>query len=822
MDEKDITTPQNNVNTIVEKTLKPVEQQYIFRYVEKRDGKIHEFDKEKITNAIFKAARSVGGEDRNTAAALAEKVITFLAQKYQKVKKMPFVEEIQDAIEKILIEEGHAKTAKAFILYREKRTLLRKKRMLEKAQSPIPEATEYAMFVRTSDERIQSWDRTRIVTALMREANLSNTLAEKISSEVEDVILTSGVKQITSSLVREVVNAKLIEHNLGETRKWHARLGVPLYDVEKILLYRNKENANTPHNPEATNMTLAESIKKQFALSAVFSEDVAEAHRNGDIHLHDLGFIDRPYCSGQSLEYVKKFGLSLPSALSIAKPAKHPETLLAHMVKFSAALQGHFAGAIGWDAVNLYFAPFLVGMNDKELHQLAQMMIFEYSQQNVARGGQAIFSDLNLYWEIPKHFENTPAVGPGGENTGKKYSDYLPEAQRFVRAIFDVYLEGDGSGRPFFFPKPLVHITERFFQTPGWEDFLNHISNVASEKGNTYFVMDRGETAKISECCRLSFKLEKSDLDDANTPWKMRYSAIQNVTLNLPRAAYLANYSNEKLEAEIKRQMNLAAQAHVEKKRYLEKLLALKNQGPLALLTMDRDGEAYLRMHRATFLIGILGLNEMVEYHLGKELHEDEDAFKFGLHTIALLYHETKKLSDKYGLRFVLEQTPAESCAYRLAKLDLEHYPDQTSQVVKGSLRDKAIYYTNSTYLNVGLPIDPIERVEREGKFHDLIEAGALTHVWLADAKPSKETVANFVIKAFRNTRNAQIAFSPEFTSCNNCFRTTRGLIDTCSYCDSSDVDHITRVTGYFSRVSGWNKGKKAELADRYKGGIQT
>ena len=822
MDEKDITTPQNNVNTIVEKTLKPVEQQYIFRYVEKRDGKIHEFDKEKITNAIFKAARSVGGEDRNTAAALAEKVITFLAQKYQKVKKMPFVEEIQDAIEKILIEEGHAKTAKAFILYREKRTLLRKKRMLEKAQSPIPEATEYAMFVRTSDERIQSWDRTRIVTALMREANLSNTLAEKISSEVEDVILTSGVKQITSSLVREVVNAKLIEHNLGETRKWHARLGVPLYDVEKILLYRNKENANTPHNPEATNMTLAESIKKQFALSAVFSEDVAEAHRNGDIHLHDLGFIDRPYCSGQSLEYVKKFGLSLPSALSIAKPAKHPETLLAHMVKFSAALQGHFAGAIGWDAVNLYFAPFLVGMNDKELHQLAQMMIFEYSQQNVARGGQAIFSDLNLYWEIPKHFENTPAVGPGGENTGKKYSDYLPEAQRFVRAIFDVYLEGDGSGRPFFFPKPLVHITERFFQTPGWENFLNHISNVASEKGNTYFVMDRGETAKISECCRLSFKLEKSDLDDANTPWKMRYSAIQNVTLNLPRAAYLANYSNEKLEAEIKRQMNLAAQAHVEKKRYLEKLLALKNQGPLALLTMDRDGEAYLRMHRATFLIGILGLNEMVEYHLGKELHEDEEAFKFGLHTIALLYHETKKLSDKYGLRFVLEQTPAESCAYRLAKLDLEHYPDQTSQVVKGSLRDKAIYYTNSTYLNVGLPIDPIERVEREGKFHDLIEAGALTHVWLADAKPSKETVANFVIKAFRNTRNAQIAFSPEFTSCNNCFRTARGLIDTCIYCNSSDVDHITRVTGYFSRVSGWNKGKKAELADRYKGGIQT
>ncbi|MEO0092239.1 MAG: anaerobic ribonucleoside-triphosphate reductase [candidate division WOR-3 bacterium] len=812
---------ETNIKSEIRAVSQDSEQNYIFRYVAKRDGKIHEFNKEKITNAIFKAARSVGGEDRKLASELADKVILYLYNKYKDVKKIPAVEEIQDAIEKVLIEEGHAQTAKAFILYREKRSQLRKKRALEKAiKTPPLEATDYALFVRTTDDRIIHWDRSRIVSALVREANLATSLAEKIAEEVEDVILTSDVNFITSSLIREVVNVKLIEHGLGETRKWHARLGVPLYDVEKILLYRNKENANTPHNPEATNMTLAESIKKQYALSAVFSEETAEAHRKGDIHLHDLGFIDRPYCSGQSLEYVKKFGLSLPSALSIAKPAKHPETLLAHMVKFSAALQGHFAGAIGWDAVNLYFAPFLVGMNDKELHQLAQMLVFEYSQQNVARGGQAIFSDLNLYWEIPKHFENTPAIGPGGEYTGKKYADYLPEAQRFVWAIFDVYKEGDASGRPFFFPKPLVHITERFFQTPGWQDFLYHISDVASEKGNTYFVLDRGETAKVSECCRLSFKLEKSDLEDADRPWKMRYSAIQNVTLNLPRAAYQANHQDDLLFANIKRQLNLAAEAHLQKKAFLERLLSLKNDGPLALLTMNHDGESYLRMHRATYLIGILGLNEMVQYHLGRELHEDDDVFLFGLRTIAFIRDETKKLSEKYGLRFVLEQTPAESTAYRFAKLDLQYYPDCAEKVVKGSIKDGAVYYTNSTYLNIGLPIDPIERVIKEGKFHDMIEAGALTHIWLADARPPKEAIANFVEKTFRNSHNAQIAFSPEFTTCNNCFKTARGLRDTCPYCQSLDVDHITRVTGYFSRVSGWNLGKKAELRDRYKGGI--
>jgi ribonucleoside-triphosphate reductase len=164
-----------------------------------------------------------------------------------------------------------------------------------------------------------------------------------------------------------------------------------------------------------------------------------------------------------------------------------------------------------------------------------------------------------------------------------------------------------------------------------------------------------------------------------------------------------------------------------------------------------------------------------------------------------------------------MEQTPAESAAHRLARLDLEHFPKQATDIVKGSLEGNAVYYTNSTYLNVGIPIDPITRVQVEGKFHDLIEAGALTHIWLGEAQPPKESVANFVIKTFRHSRNAQIAFSPEFTTCNSCFKTVRGLKDHCSHCGSEKVDHITRVTGYFTKVSGWNKGKKAELKDRYR-----
>ncbi len=679
------------------------------------------------------------------------------------------------------------------------------------------ETTDMALFVRTSAEEMDSWDKKRIEEALIRETLLDEGTAKEIAAEVEQMISQAGIQMVTAPLIREMVNTKLIERGLEAERLRHTRLGVPLYDVDNMIRLPNKENANVPHGPEATNLTLAESIKKEYALISVFEHEVGDAHMRGDIHLHDLGFVDRPYCSGQSLEYIKKFGLNLPNSLALAKPAKHPEVLLAHMVKMAAALQSNFAGAIGWDAVNLFFAPYLEGLSDREVKQIAQMLIFEFSQQAVARGGQAIFTDINLYWEVPKHFENVPAIGPDGQYTGKTYAEYEKEAQRFVWMLFDVYLEGDGSGRPFFFPKPLVHITEKFFQTEGHMDFLHHICEVASVKGNTYFVFDRGDTAKISECCRLSFKLEQSDLDDAKTPWKMRYSALQNVTLNLPRIAYQARGDDTRLFQILRQRVELAVRAHLQKRAFIQQLLDHGPQGPLALLAMNLDGQPYLRMHRVTYLIGMVGLNEMVQHHLGQELHSSEEALRFGLKIIAQMNLLCRYYSERHNMRFVLEQTPAESTAYRFAKLDLKHHPAQARHVVKGDIFTGEVYYTNSTLFNVGSPTNPIERVKLEGRFHPLIEAGAITHIWLGEARPSKESLANFVIKIFRDTKNDQVAFSPEFSCCRQCGHNERGLRETCSACGSNDQEHITRITGYFTKVSSWNKGKLGELRERYR-----
>jgi len=679
------------------------------------------------------------------------------------------------------------------------------------------EATDLSLFVRTSADDIVAWDRAKIVEALIKETGIRKELAEIIGLEVEKQVKKLSIDFITAPLVRELVDVKLLEYGLEETRRKHTRLGVPIYDVRQIIFSKNRENANTPHNPEATNLTLSENIKKEFALLSVFSRPVSDAHMIGDLHIHDLGFIDRPYCSGQSIEFVKKYGLSLPDASFIAAPAEDAESLISQVVKFSVALHGHFAGAIGWDAVNMFIAPYIEGYGKGHIKKLAKMLIEDFAHAAVSRGGQGLFSDLNIYYEIPKHFEEVPAIGRGGRYTGKNYKDYAKESQNFAEAMFEVYNEGDGAGRPYFFPKPLVHITDKFFQTEGYESFLNLISDVAAEKGNTYFVFDRGETAKISECCRLSFKLEKSDLEDAKEPWKMRYSAIQNVTLNLPRTAYKAEHSDEKLFEELTKLLELAVLAHMQKRVFLEELLKLGNNGPLSLLAMKRDGEQYLRLHRVTHLVGILGLNELVEYHTGHELHENDYSVKFGMKVIAFLKLKCEEFSRKHNMNFVLEQTPAESTAYRFAKLDIKHYTEKAKNIVKGRLDTQHMYYTNSTYFNVSYAMNPVDRVIKEGLFHPLIDAGALTHVWLGEARPSAASIANFVIKTFRNSQNSQIAFSPEFTTCNSCGKTSRGIKEKCASCGSDNIECMTRITGYFSKVAGWNKGKLGELVDRYK-----
>ncbi len=684
------------------------------------------------------------------------------------------------------------------------------------------DTTDIALLVSTSSkEEINLWDKSKIVNSLILETEATPELAQEIADQVEKTIVSSNMNTVTTSIIRELVDLELLKRGFRTLHKKHSHLGLPMYDVEQIILNANKENSNTTHNPESINLTLAEAILKEYALRKVFSEDIARAHYVGDIHIHDLGFIIRPYCGGHSLEYIKKYGLSLPNITSTSKPAKHPEVLIGHMVKMASTLQSYYAGAIGWEAVNMFFAPFLVGLEYKRIKQLAQMLIYEFNQLAGARGSQVVFTDFNLYWNVPRHFRETPAIGPGGRYTGKKYKDYEKEMQQFLKALFEVYLEGDAMGKTFVFPKPLLHINEDFFNTEGHEEFLDLACRVASRQGITYFVFDRGDEITVSQCCRLKLKLKEEDLRETHTPEKMRFSALQNITINLPRIAYKANGSDELIFTELERALQLVAKAHLQKKKFISSLLQLGVKGPLSMLCASKDGEPYLRLERLTYLAGLLGLNEMVQYHLGQQLHESEEALKFGLKVVAHMNLTCRRLSEQYGINMVLEESPAESSGYRLAKLDMKYFPYQAVKVLKGNIAKDEYYYTNSVHLNVQENIDYIERIQKQSLFHPLIEAGAICHIWLGEHEPDPASIKNFVIKTFQKTKAAQIAFSPEFTVCNDCRRTTRGLHERCPLCDSDDVYGITRIVGYFSKITTWNKGKIGELRERVRTNLE-
>lgn len=661
------------------------------------------------------------------------------------------------------------------------------------------EATDITLFVRTSNEEVVGWDRRRIANALILEAGVDPGTAEEISTAVEKQIFASGIETLTAPLIRELVNAKLIERGFEEARRLHTRLGFPLYDIGQLILTRNRENANVPHWPEGTNLTLAEGIKKEFALHSVFSREVADAHLSGDIHLHKLGYVDRPHSSIQSLEYVKKFGLSLPGSPSVARPARHADVLLAHMIRFSAALQGNFSGSLEWDAVNLSFAPYLSRMSDADVSQLAQRLVYEFSQLAFARGGQVMFTDIHLHWDVPIRFEETPVIGPGGMTVEGTYEDVLRDSRRFLFALLDVFREGDATGRPFFFPRPVIHISEKTVRTEEGRGFLEAACEVAATMGNIQFAFDRSD--------------RRTD-DKGGTPWEMRRAALQNVTLNLPRIGYQTAGDDAGLFSLLSERMALAVRAHLQKRDFIEKLLSCGDDGPLSFLTMNRDGHPYLRMDQSIYLIGIVGLNELVQIHGGKQFHESEKAVRLGLKILSWMKTEAESLSGKCGIRLILEQTPAESTAYRFARLDLRLFSPQAGRFVRGDISRGEVYYNNSTTFNISADIPALERVRGEGRFHPLIAGMAVTRIWPGDNTPSKETLGRFMETVFRETENERVTFSPEFTSCISCNRTALGLKERCLYCGSEKIENITQITGYFARVSDLNKGKIAELRD--------
>lgn len=646
------------------------------------------------------------------------------------------------------------------------------------------------------------WDPTRIRDALIIEAGVEPSTAEEISMEIEDDLLSHGRQRVNTAIIRELVNVKLFQRGLDAKLTDHRRIGIPLHDLEQMLFCKNRENSASGYTPESVNHTVAETVIKEYALSKIFTQEVAEAHLKGDIHLHDLGMANRPYSSLQSAAYVARNGLRFPGAVCSAAPAKHADVLLAHLVTMTTLLQNSFAGALAWDAVNVIFAPYLDGLSDAEIRQLAQTMLFEFDRLASGRG-TAAFTSLDLYFDVPKHLADAPATGAGGQYTGKNYSEYAEGARKFLRALLEIYKEGCGEGQPFFFPKALLHVTKETLETQD-KELLLLACEAAAEKGSVQFVFDK-DFVTLGECYRLD--------ESGELPAKLRRCVMQNVTLNLPRAAYKADGSTDSLLEILSGELELAAKAHIQKRDFIKKLLAYGVEGPLGALVYSNDDAPYFRLEKTEYLIGLLGLNEMVLCLTGKELHETPEAAQLGLEIVRTLAKKCAELSEKYNMNFMLEQTPAESTALRFARLDLKQYPQKAEKTVRGDAAKGAVYYTNSTQLAVSADVSAFNKIDAESRMHPHF-AGAVTVLCTGGARGSAETVLQLVRHAFE-AGCSQLALSPSFTICGECGSVSRGLNEYCLACESESVDGIAKIAGHYSYVSSWNAGKLAELKDR-------
>ncbi|MFW6189606.1 MAG: anaerobic ribonucleoside-triphosphate reductase, partial [Planctomycetota bacterium] len=365
--------------------------------VVKRDGAVVPFDESKIADAIFKAAQAVGGEDRVLAEELAAMVTMFLEKNFD-TEQPPHIEQIQDTVEKVLIETGHAKTAKAYILYRDKRARIRQSLQVRKPGRRNGNSTDIALMVNTeTQDQLGEWDKSKIVRALQVEADLGRETAREIAGTVERRVMDSGLTRISTTLIRELVDNELFERGLTGRLEKQASLGIPKYDLDQIIHSKSKENANiAQNNPEAINLAVAENTLKRYALQEVFSDRVAEAHMLGKIHLHDLGYPTRVYCSSHSIEYLKKYGLNLQNLDTCSAPAKHARTLTGHLNTFLASMQAYYAGALGVGYINVFYAPFVEDMSYRQMQQEAQHLIFSSSQNAFSRGGQTLFLDFNV------------------------------------------------------------------------------------------------------------------------------------------------------------------------------------------------------------------------------------------------------------------------------------------------------------------------------------------------------------------------------------------------------------------------------------------
>ncbi|WP_462272737.1 anaerobic ribonucleoside-triphosphate reductase [Methanohalophilus sp.] len=734
--------------------------------------------------------------------------------------------------------------------------------------------------VRNTDGHMVEWDRNIVVNQLLKETSLSERFhgtpaitrdeAIDIAKETEKRIRSMNLKFLSGPLIREVVNMVLIERNEVEWRNISTRVGTPVYDACEIDMgtgFEAKENANLQENAETSHKKKADKISKEQYL-LLLPPKLSDLHLNGDLHIHDLEYMGtRAFCQDWDLRYFFYYGLMPDGSgakASVAGPAMKAEVAVLHAVKALGSAQTNFAGGQGFYNFLTFLAPFLEGKSYKEIEQLMQMFVYEMTQMMVARGGQLVFSSVQLSPGVPKLWRDKPVVYRGRVWNGsdgsdvRVYGDYEREVRLGFQALMNVMLEGDYWGKPFNFPKPEISIEPDFMEEdemfnrahpelPTYDDLYNLTFELTAKFGTPYFdnqlppYRGAGEGISCYQCCAYQFSANAEDDDEFDE--KLNFTdgkhfsmgSWQVVSLNCPRAAYEAKGDDEELFAKLKGLMDRAIEVFQTKLKWMTPIIEsgrmpFATQQPKDPVT-GKKGTVAVDTDGLVFTIGVVGINEMIQYHTGSQMHESKEAFKVAVRAMTEMEMHARKISEEHGIEIALARTPAETTCQRFGVSDLLHdeYREQAASVLKGdvesslsSLRethDLPVYYTNGTHAPPGADLSLMERINVEHVFFPIVDGGDIMHIWLGEGSPDAKGLKDFTMHLARNTQTGYFAFTKDMTVCMNDFHMMSGLQDRCENCDSDNVEHLSRVTGYIQSVGGWNAAKKQELADRMRYG---
>lgn len=639
-----------------------------------------------------------------------------------------------------------------------------------------------------------------IVTTTLNGRKLDAATVEEIQDEVESALMNCGYAKTAKAYIlyrRQHANVRETKDTLLDYKK----LIDGYIGTEKD--WRVKENSTVTLSVGGLILSNSGAVTANYWLSEVYDEDVADAHRNCFMHIHDLSMLTG-YCAGWSLKQLIQEGLGgVPDRITSA-PAKHLTTLCNQMVNFLGIMQNEWAGAQAFSSFDTYLAPFVKvdNLSYKDVKQSIQSFI--YGVNTPSRWGtQAPFTNVTLDWTVPEDMINMPAL-VGGKEMDFTYGDCKAEMDMVNKAFIEIMIEGDANGRGFQYPIPTYSITKDF----DWSETENNklLFEMTAKYGTPYFSnyinSDMNPSDVRSMCCRLRLDLRELRKKGGGFFGSGESTgSIGVVTLNLPRIAYLSS-TKEEFYSMLDKYMDIAARSLDTKRKVINRLL---EEG---LYPYTKRYLGAFNNHFST--IGLVGMNETILN--AKWLDSDITKPEGRDFSIEVLNHMRDRLSDyqeMYGDLFNLEATPAESTTYRFAKHDTEEFAD----IITAACKDQAPYYTNSTHLPVNYTEDIFDALEMEDEMQTLYTSGTVFHGFLGERMPDWKAAANLVKKIAYNFKLPYYTLSPTYSICES-HGYIAGEHFSCPHCGKA-TEVYSRITGYYRPVRNWNDGKSSEFENR-------